>query len=117
MSTPADLFGPLLDELAHRIGAVVAEQLRTPGPGWVDQAGSPLGRNHCRIVRELMARGDRRATVITRRHWITTEALAEEMTRPRNGKAAKTQAHPGKDTPSTIRAELEQELRLVRGGK
>ena len=98
----------LLDELAQRVAAVVVERLQAGAPGMVDQASSPLGaRRHCAAVRRRMARGEAGAAVVGRRHLLTTEALGEELNRASGAPSP---------TGSGIRAELERELRLVRGG-
>ena len=102
-------FDQLLDELTNRIAARVAERLRTPEPGMLDQAGSPLGnRRHCSAVKRRLNGGEGGAAIVGRRHLLTPEALNDELERlsGRKGKALKP--------PINVRAELLQELRLVR---
>lgn len=102
----------LLDELAERVAARVAERLRAGSPEAIDQSRSPLGRRrHCHAVRRRLAAGLPGASVIGRRHLLAPEALSEELAR--TGGAAPKQAHPG----NSVRAELERELRMVKGGR
>lgn len=119
MSSPADALEILIDELAHRVGAMVVARLRTAEPGMVDQAGSPLGnRRHCAAVKRRISHGEPGASIVGRAHWLTLEALSEELGRATRGKAPKApQGAPSGAPQGSIRAELQRELQLVRGAK
>jgi hypothetical protein len=103
----------LVDELAHRVAAIVLERLRRGDPDMVDQVRSPLGRRrHCAAVRRRLARGEAGAAVVGRAHMLSPEALSEELGR------ASSRGAPSPTPPAhSVRAELEHELRLARGGR
>ena len=109
----AALFEALFDELAERVAAKVSERLRAGSmPGAVAQAESPLGRRrHIAAVRRRVAAGQPGAAVVGRRHLLSTEALAEELSR--SGRRPEASPSPAS---GSVRAELLNELRLVRGG-
>lgn len=100
----------ILDELAERLAARVAERLRASEPNMVGQSGSPLGaRRHCAAVKRRLARGEPGAAILGRRHLLTAEALGEELRR------ASARKEPGREAPATsVRAELLAELELAR---
>jgi hypothetical protein len=99
----------VLDELAQRIGAVVVERLRAGEPGMMDQSASPLGsRRHCAAVKRRIARGERGAALVGRKHLLSPEALSEEL-----GRASKREV-PATTEPGGVRAELERQIRMVR---
>jgi len=101
----------LMDELANRVADVVIERLRGPATDLVDQHGSPLGnRRHIRAVRRRMASGQSGASRVGRRYLLTLAALGEEL----EGRVASHRASGPERTD--VRAELEAELRLIRGG-
>lgn len=104
----------LLDEIADRLAARVAERLRAGEPGMIDQTRSPLGRRHCAVVRQRLARGEGGASIIGRRHLLSPTALAEEFERC-SGQRRASAASLGA-AASNVRDELERELRIVRGG-
>jgi hypothetical protein len=102
-----------LDALADRVAALVTERLLSGAPGMTDQASSPLGRRrHCAAVKRRLASGKPGAALAGRRHLLSAEALAEELSR--------VSGRPDSASPSpasgSVRAELERELRLVKGG-
>lgn len=102
----------LLDELADRIAARLDERQRAGRPGWVSQAKSPLGsRRHCRAVNRRLEAGESGAHAVGRQRLLSPEALGEELAR-----ASKHEVLPSTE-PGNVRAELEHELRLLRGGR
>ncbi len=105
-------FTALLDELADVVAARVIERLQAGAPGMVDQSTSPLGRRrHCAIVRQRLAHGEPGAAIVGRRHLLSPQALSEALERATGRPVAAPTAKAG-----GVRAELERELRLVRGG-
>lgn len=99
-----DLLDQLLDELADRLAARVAERLREGEPGMVEQTRSPLGsRRHCGAVRRRVARGEPGAAIVGRRHLLTPEALAEELTRV---SSRKIMPEPGESAADKLRRDL-----------
>jgi hypothetical protein len=71
---------PFLEELADLMADRVVARLSADLPGWVDQAGSPLGpRRHIEAVRRRVARGLGGASVVGRRYLLSPEAMAEEL--------------------------------------
>lgn len=110
----SEALGAFLDALAERVAALVTERLLSGAPGMTDQAASPLGRRrHCAAVKRRVASGKPGAALVGRRHLLSAEALAEELSRVSGQR-------PDDATPSpasgSVRAELERELRLVKGG-
>ena len=102
----------LVTELAERVATIVLERLRAGDPGMIDQSASPLGRRrHCSAVKRRVASGEAGAGIIGRRHLLSAEALSEELKRASGAK-------PPVPVPvgGCVRAELERELRLVKGG-
>ncbi len=76
----------LIDTMARRIARFLAEQLRGDGEqeGLIDQWQSPLGaRRHCAAVRRRVEARPRLpgADIVGRRHFLTREALADELKR------------------------------------
>jgi hypothetical protein len=97
-----------LNDLARRIAHFLGEQTRGEGPreGLVDQHDSPLGnRGHCAAVRRRLAAGEAGADISGRRHFLTREALAEELKRSTSRKLGR--ARDGEPDPV---AELERAL-------
>lgn len=84
-SRAADLGSQLdgfLNDLARRIAHYMGEQRRqAPQDGLIDQESSPLGRGHNAAVRRRIAAGESGADIVGRRHFLTREALSEEMAR------------------------------------
>lgn len=80
MSIPADpleSLSPLLDALAERI---VDKWLASTATRMVAQAGSPLGpRRHREAVKRRMRNGEGGATIVDKRHYLTHQALQEEL--------------------------------------
>jgi hypothetical protein len=108
-----EAFNALLDEFAHRVAALVAERLTSGAPGMVDQASSPLGRRrHCAAVKRRVGSGKPGAALVGRRHLLSVEALAEELARV-SGQRELVMPSPAS---GSVRAELERELRIVKGG-
>lgn len=109
----AAAFEALLDEFAERVAAKVTERLSYGSlPGAIEQARSPLGRRrHISAVRRRVAAGQPGAAIVGRRHLLSSEALSEELARA--GQPRGTTASPAS---GSVRAELERELRLVKGG-
>lgn len=105
----------VLNELAQRIGAVVAERLRGGEPGMVSQEASPLGpRRHCAAVKRRVARGEPGAARIGRKYLLSPDALAEEL-----GRACRAPKGVAPDSApaGSVRAELERKIRLVQSGR
>ncbi|MEY4550200.1 MAG: hypothetical protein RL685_6395 [Pseudomonadota bacterium] len=104
----------LLDDLAERVAARLEARLRGSPAGMLDQAASPLGqRRHCAAVRRRISHGESGAAVVGRRHLLSPEALSEELTRQRKMPDKIGEAVAAR----SVRAELERELQLIRGGK
>ncbi len=76
----------LLDAIADRIADRVAAKLQfgTSVHGMQSQHGSPLGRRHNASVRRRLARGEPGAFIVGRAHYLTPDALREEMGMPRD---------------------------------
>jgi hypothetical protein len=76
----------LLERIDERLERIEA-RLAKCGPDGVEgqpieQGKSPLGRRrHCAAVRRMVAAGDGRAFIVGRKHFLTADALAEEMAR------------------------------------
>jgi hypothetical protein len=109
----AAAFEALLDEFAERVAAKVSERLSCGSlPGAIEQARSPLGRRrHIAAVRRRVAAGQPGAAIVGRRHLLSAEALTEELARA--GQCPEAAPSPAS---GSVRAELERELRLVKGG-
>lgn len=81
----------LIEVIANRVAELVVQRLRdTAQHDLVSQGESPLGsRRHCAAVRRRIDRGQPGASIVGRRHLLSREALAEELstattaTRPR----------------------------------
>jgi len=99
----------VLEAAARRARELAAEE-RAERRDWLDQRQSPLGpKRHCAAVKRLVAAGDPGAALVGRRHLLSAAALAQELGRASQPKGAKPEA-------TGVRAQIEQELRLVRGG-
>ncbi len=109
----AATFEALLDELASRVAAMVAERLNGGAlPGATDQSRSPLGkRRHIAAARRRIAAGLPGAAQVGRRYLLSSDALADELARI-SGRHTETAA----PASGTVRAELLAELRLVKKG-
>lgn len=104
----------LVDELAHRVAAIVVQRLRDAPAGMIDQSASPLGaRRHCAAVKRRLARGEAGAAKVGRRYLLSPEALSEELGRTSRGSVN----HEGEATTNRVTDELRRELALVRGGR
>jgi len=111
-SASTEALDALLVALAERVAALVAERLLAGQPGLIDQASSPLGRRrHCTAVKRRLASGAGGAARVGRRHLLSPDALAEELGRV-SGDRASTQS----PASGGVRAELERELRVLKGG-
>ncbi|HKQ68264.1 MAG TPA: hypothetical protein VJT73_02955 [Polyangiaceae bacterium] len=72
----------------------------------IDQTTSALGpRRHCRAVKRRIASGQSGAAIVGRRHLLSPEALAEELTRV------------GQTPEASVVDELRASLRLIDGGR
>jgi len=81
----------LFNHLGDRVADQVVKRLRAHDQNMVTQAESPLGsRRHCAAVQRRVAAGLPGASIVGRKHFLTHEALQEELSRlrPRNGSAA-----------------------------
>lgn len=106
----------LLDQFAELVAEKLERRMRASNqPGaQIDQSKSPLGRKkHCQAVRARLARGESGASVVGRKHYLTSEALEDELRR--------CTVHTAKRTVipcNSVRDELDRELRLLQqGGK
>jgi hypothetical protein len=104
----------LLDALADRIAARVEERLRSGPQGWIAQDVSQLGRRrHIAAVRRRVAAGVGGAALVGRRALLSPEALEAELKHvgcPKVRQEIKPQR-------GSVAAELDRELRIVRGGR
>jgi hypothetical protein len=74
---PLEALSPLLDALADRI---VDRWLASTATRMVAQTGSPLGsRKHRDAVKRRMQSGEGGASIVGRRHYLTHEALQQEL--------------------------------------
>jgi hypothetical protein len=103
-------------QLAKQIAVEVVKQLRTADDSWVSQADSDLGpRKHCRIVREMIARGCPGATIAPGgRYLLHPEVYADE--RLQMGRSV-VKAVPANDADgdeaTAIRSRLNRKLGIV----
>lgn len=110
MSSPE--LAALGEAVAARVAALVVERLTNGAPGMVAQDASPLGRRrHCAAVKRRLASGKPGAAIVGRRHLLSPEALADELARVSGQRPPAVSPASG-----SVRAELERELRLVKGG-
>lgn len=80
MTAMGDSWDALLDELADRVAARVFERLQNGKPGMLAQSGSPLGsRRHCAAVQRRVLQKIPGAAIVGRQHFLTPEAMAEEL--------------------------------------
>lgn len=104
----------LIAELADAIADRVVDRMRggQAPSDMVDQTQSELGpRRHCAHVRTLVAKGDPRAAIVGRRHYLKREAVTEELRRCSKRRAASESANDSSDV-------LAEELGLrVVGGR
>lgn len=110
----------VLAELAQLIGKEVLRGLRESDPGWVDQTTSPLGsRRHCAAVQRRVRSGIAGASVVGRRHLLSNEALAEELSRLSNEREKKIggQAVVSTTPRESARARLEERWRAAENKK
>jgi hypothetical protein len=115
----------ITDELARKIGRIVARELRGEDPRLIDQAFSQLGRRrHIAAVRRRLAEGKPGASVVGRRFLLSQEAHAEELGRlqpppqtsapePRGPGIRKARPRP---RPVDLEPEAELEDALKRAG-
>jgi hypothetical protein len=115
MISAEDAIGVLLEELANRVATAVAERLRAPVPTMVSQHGSPLGRKHNGVVRRRLGRNEPGASIVGRLHYLSHEALAEELGRLSSQIVSKPE--PTATRGENIRSRLERELRGMREGR
>jgi hypothetical protein len=102
----------LLETLATLVAREVVRELRSGPSDLVSQASSPLGkRRHCAAVRARLARGDSSACVVGRTHYLTPQALRDELA---GCKAPKRTTVPLRQGPPDELAALRQELGLER---
>jgi hypothetical protein len=105
----------LWDELAVRIADIVARRLSEGEVGLVDQANSPLGgRSHRAAVQRRIREGKPGASIVGRRHFLTREALQEELERRTQ---ARDEVKGIVKAPRTETAadRLRQDLRMLKG--
>lgn len=114
MNTEALLDG-LVELLAERLEAR-ARASSPPGAAWQSQKGSPLGRKHCRVVRERMARGGEGAAQVGRKHLLSPEALREELGRF-SAVHSITGSSPVEVCNETVKERLDRRLSLLKGAK
>lgn len=70
----------VLATLAKLVAAEVVRELRSGPADLVPQGASPLGkRRHCAAVRSRVAKGDTGGSIVGRLHYLTPEALREEL--------------------------------------
>jgi hypothetical protein len=103
----------VLATFATLVAREVVRELRSGPADLVSQATSPLGkRRHCSAVRTRVARGDSSACVVGRAHYLTPEALRDELARCKapKRKTAATQPAP-LDELASLRTELGLERR------
>jgi hypothetical protein len=102
----------ILDELAERLAARVADRLRGGEGDMVAQTRSPLGaRRHCHVVKRRVACGEHGAAIIGRRHLLSPQALAEELAR-----ASTKPRGQGVGSQNSVRSELLGELSMIKRG-
>ena len=104
-------------EAKARVFEEAAAEERAQRRDHVDQRSSPLGhRRHCAAVKRRVAAGDAGAAIVGRRHLLSQQALADELTalskRPALSKP-EAAAAPAGATPDGLRAKLG----LVGGGR
>jgi hypothetical protein len=105
-------FDELADRIATRLDERLDERQRAGRPGWISQVNSPLGsRRHCRAVNRRLEAGEPGAHAVGRQRLLSPQALSEELAR------ASKRELPVATDPGNVRAELEHELRLLRGGR
>ena len=101
--------------LAPLVAQEVVRALRSGPSDLVSQAASPLGkRRHCAAVRLRVARGDGSACIVGRLHYLTPQALHEELAAcaapKRQSLHGKTSKVAPRDDLAALRAELGIEL-------
>lgn len=102
-----------VEELADLIAYRVVHRLQQGTPDMVDQTTSPLGRRrHCYAVRRRISEHQTGAAVVGRRHLLTQEALAEELTRLGMGNRRPTTERP-RPSGESVADELRRELGLL----
>lgn len=70
----------VLATLAKLVAAEVVRELRSGPADLVPQGASPLGkRRHCAAVRARVAKGDPGGCVVGRTHYLTPDALKQEL--------------------------------------
>lgn len=104
-------FADFLDVIAERVAERIISRLRDGEPGMQHQHASPLGpRRHCAAVRRRLTKGEAGASIVGRKHLLSPAALAEELQRTRRP----LKAHSGSLADTSVRSELERELRLAK---
>lgn len=105
----------VLETLARLVAQEVIRELRSGPSDLVSQATSPLGkRRHCAAVRARVARGDSSGCVVGRTHYLTPDALREELARSKAPKRKAAKARASQATPHDELADLREELGLQR---
>jgi hypothetical protein len=81
VNASAEALDQLISLLADAISdRVVARLSAGSHAGFVDQAGSPLGRRrHINVVRRIVAAGQPGAAIIGRRHLLARERIDSEL--------------------------------------
>lgn len=107
-----------LETLARVLAPMVAQEvvraLRSGPSDLISQAASPLGkRRHCAAVRARVGRGDSSGCVVGRTHYLTPEALSQELAAckaPKRRAKGQTPIVAARDDLADLRAELGIEL-------
>jgi hypothetical protein len=108
-------FESVLATFAALVAREVVRELKAGPSDLVPQATSPLGkRRHCAAVRARVARGDSSACIVGRTHYLTPEALREELTRCKAPKRKAPKAKTARPAPRDELAALREELGVQR---
>lgn len=104
----------VLATFARLVAQEVLRELRNGPSDLVSQAASPLGkRRHCAAVRARVVRGDAGGCVVGRTHYLTPEALKQELAACKPPKPRGANAKPMAAAPRDELAELRAELGIV----
>lgn len=116
MNTLANALNAQADALeaqAAVLRALALDAAKSSPSDMIDQTSSPLGnRRHCAAVQRRVSKGLPGASIVGRKHYLSPDALEQELAQAKPAKARRTA--PANDVPTPI-DELDRKLKLLTG--
>jgi len=102
-----------LELQAQALRALAQDAAKCDPSELIDQHASPLGpRRHCTAVKRRVAKGQPGASIVGRKHYLSPDAIQQELSQALPRKRSANDTAPRKPTPVD---ELDQKLKLLAG--